>query len=317
MGCKQSDLRDDGAIINPANLPPVPTDCWYALPFTETSPMPQTDFHTANKGKVLFSPLCIPTRAAEINSLPNKEPPLQFAFVVGEDNIYGMGYLHNTALFIEHHWRTRVEHNPPRNKFERPFYDCLIGIQVYINDVLVPDCAPHNESLVQCTTTYRAPEAVTLWRAVPIVLIGDPSHFTLSQVHLYRGLSLSFLTAVETLNVGEHDVRVEVVYGCKSEANFCTQFIARGACTIIVTDESRAKVRQLRSVVDRLIDDNPPRVLKGPATEGCLYCRHPLQYTCTICAARICGTPNCVWSAYIGYPFGCTSHGTVTADETA
>lgn len=309
MGCKVSTVKGDGAPINPAHLPPVPEKSWYARKFVDFTPMPVTDFHVRHKGHTLFSRSKIPLRKTEIDALP-AGPQLQSQFTLGVDTIYGMAYLHNTALFIEHHWRTRVQWNMGAEKYDKPFYNTLLGVKVFINDVLVPDSFPFGESIPFCTSTIRAPDAVSMWVAVPIVLCGHPDDEVLKTISLYRGLMFSFLEAAITLQPGEHDVRVEVVYGCKAESNFCTEFISRGGLKVMVTNESRELLSGYLSVLSGMLEEHPRTTIPKMSLphEPCVYCNTPKAYLCAICGAEICCSPQCVWSPVVGYPFGCKSH---------
>jgi hypothetical protein len=340
MGCQQSHVKggDSNARphINPEHLPAVHSDSWYALPFTEETPMELTSFHSKHKGDVCFSSQLIPSRAAELQQLlPNHEPLLQTVFTLGSDSIFGMGYLHNTALYIEHYWRTRVAHTfAGDSKYDRPFYNMLIGIKVFINDQLIPDQVSGPDSLLQCTATIRAHEATSTWLCVPVILCPlDVDCTALSVVEVYRGLCLSFCLAAQTLLPGDHTVRIEVVYGCRAEANFCTDFIARGVCKLRVNDESSNHLNQLVDRLAALIEasasgqgrqqQQPGSPSGSPATReretvildsasirpsACAFCSAPLKYVCTICGAHVCGSSSCVWSKFVGYPYGCQSH---------
>ena len=305
MGCKQSDLREDGAPINPSNLPKVPLQSWYAEPFNEPSSMAFTPFHERNKGHVIYSKRVIPTSRAELDALGDTIMAVR-QFVLGKDEIYGMGYLHNSALHIEHTWRLRVANIPTIS--DRPFFDMLLGVKLFINDTLVPDSCPHADSLPQCTTTYEAHEACTQWRCVPVILWPDQDSMFLKG-HIYRGLIYSFLQAVVTLNNGEHTLRTEVVYGCKKENEFCTDFISRGAITLVMTDEGREKAQTMLAFDACLLEAPKERYrpIANPS-ERCHYCGHAKKFICNVCHAQLCLSTKCVWSNFPGYPHGCLSH---------
>lgn len=342
MGCQTTTAREGGGgasldgrpHINPAHLPAVPADSWYATPFTEDTPMELTGFHAKRKGEVVFATKQIPTRAIEFAQLDtqNREPATSNTFQLGVDPIYGMGYLHNTALYIEHYWRTRVNHSfAGDSKFDRPFYNMLLGVKVFINNELVPDQAPGPDSLLQCTATIRAHEATSTWLCLPIILFPTggtiENNPLLSVVEVYRGLCLSFSLAAQTLLPGNHTVRVEVVYGCRAEQNFCTDFIARGSFTLVVADGATDKlsrvVNELASMIQShaAISANSPTGLQretvipnralsasAAASRPCPFCSAPLRYVCTICSAHVCGSSSCVWSKFGGYPYGCQTH---------
>jgi hypothetical protein len=336
MGCNQSDLRggDEENPINREGVPEVPPGSWYAVPFDEPSPMPETPFHKQHKGKVLFGPRRFPTAPDDLALLPGGEPVVSHSpCIAGAQYLYGMAYLFNTALFVEHFWRTRVAHDPGAKDamarcFGRPFYDTLVGVKVYLDDVLVPDAAPHKQSLPQCTSTYRCHEAVALWRAIPVPLLPDLDAFPLNCTDVYHGLALSVATAVAALPVREgedeantHALRVEVVYGAKSEGNFCTDFIARGADTLIVNAATAAALepyiaelrRRVRLGGEEGVTRNvvllPARMAQqlGDA-HSCAQCHQSMRYACTVCGAPVCGTQRCVTRPVEGYPYGCLNH---------
>lgn len=326
MGCKQSNIKGGDGLINPHHLPEVPPESWYAQSFMEPTEMVATPFHTANKGKVLFATTLIPTKLSDLQNQPDPGNPSNLAgeFQYGRDPIYGMSYLHSTALFIEHYWRTRVVHTFNGAKFDRPGYNMLLGVKVFIDDALVPDQDSKPDSLLQCTTTLFANEATKLWICVPVVLFADLTDPMLSVMDLYRPLVHSFAKAVEGLAVGPHDVRVEVVYGCRAEANFCTDFIARGSFVMQVTEESLTAARTISAQLEQIMavhaatqvgaKGEPVRetILLCPPerrpANPCAYCSAPLKYSCTVCGANVCGSTGCVWSKFLGYPHGCATH---------
>ena len=265
-----------------------------------------TDLHEQLKGNTMFASQVVPVKKLEID---NARPTFREKFTLGVDTIYGMGYLHNTALFIEHHWRTRVTHNPPTGKFDRPFYDMLIGIKVSIDGRLVEDLLPRADSLPQCTTTLRSHECASVWICIPFVLVGDPEQHVLKDIDMYRELSLSFLRACAALTVGEHSVLVDIVYGCKKEARFCSEFISRGTFKLDVKPESRALVEsQFRMIQTLRSAETTPAVPCNPPKGACIFCGAPLKFYCTVCGATICGTAKCVWCKFSGYPHACSTH---------
>lgn len=317
MGCKQSELRDGGAqgnsqgnVANPPHLPPVPEESWYAQPFVEESSMYVTPYHKARRGAIVFSNVHIPLTRVELEGLPNKEPSTTSEVELGKESVYGMAYLHETALCIEHHWRTRVSHDPPSGRYERPFYNMLLGVRVFINDIQVPDCFPHKDSLTQCTSTYLHHQAVAQWRAVPTPLLPDVDSLLLTDCSVYVPLVYSFLQAAITLEDGRHVVRVELVYGCRAENDFCTLHIAKGSFVAVVTPQGREEMLKRNAIVGSLLQENPPHMqpLAAPSGERCVYCGEPLAFLCTQCTAKVCGTARCVWSPVVGYPCACTSH---------
>lgn len=311
MGCKQSELREDGEPINPENKPQVPLQCWYALPFTEQSSMPFTTFHDRNKGHVLFSNRLIPTRRAELEALGPQGPDTKNRFILGAEPIYGIGYLHNSALHIEYTWRLRVAHNGSASKYDKPFLDMLLGVKVFLNNILIPDSAPHEESLPQCTATYKAHEGCTQWRAVPLAIWPEENSIFMKG-NVYLGLVFSVLQAFMTLEPGDHEMRIEVVYGCKSESNFCTDFISRGTATLTVNGQTQRAAERLNAAVVSAMSRPAAPVTPIPnPTELCAYCGAAKRYVCNTCYATICGSTKCVWSTVVGYPFGCTSHAAV------
>jgi hypothetical protein len=270
-----------------------------------------TDLHEQLKGNTMFSSAVIPVKRLDLDLA---KPVFKERFTLGVDKIYGMGYLHNTALFIEHHWRTRVTHNPPTGKFDRPFYDMLVGVIVTIDGRLVDDLLPRPESIPQCTTTLRSHEAASVWIVIPFVLVGDPNDPILGVIDMYRELSLSFLRACAALSVGEHTVVVDIVFGCKKEARFCSEFISRGSFKLDVKNESRVLVEaQFRTLQGLIAAEISPVVVCNPPTGPCVFCGAPLRFYCTVCGANICGSPKCVWCKFSGYPHGCSTHTAIKA----
>ncbi|EPY28070.1 hypothetical protein STCU_05316 [Strigomonas culicis] len=372
-------------------LPPVPPRCWYASPFVDATTAPLTEFHYQSKGRVMFAKRPIPTCASDLERLPQHRPATQDVFDLRRDLLYGMAYLHNTALFTEHRWRSRVGHlqrvkdgtatipeavrkakkyrasrqlsaggtsttsdpitrqesgpvsgtlcleRPESTIFQKPSYDTLIGIRLYLDGELVPDHYPRPRALPQCTATIDAHEAFLNWVAIPLVLVGFLNHDSLNPIELYRGLSLSFVEhllhlktpVVTAAGVGKRpeaaepptpapfrkaELRVEIVYGCRSEAYFCTDFIARGKCTLLLSEEAKAPLKayeeRLRTLMrtKRCGEQICPALSDGPPPRGCLYCGFPLAYRCTVCGAEFCGTLACAQRSLVGYPRGCSEH---------
>ena len=162
MGCQQSRLKG-GDDSRP--LPPVPSKSWYAEPFSEVSPMIMNSFHFDNRGTVVFSDSILPSSKEQLEANPRiANAPQVTHYTLDSGNIFGMGYLFNTALYIEHHWRLRVSHTPEiEERFSRPFYNMLLGVRVLIDGALVPDLNAFEDSLSNCTTTIKANEATTTW----------------------------------------------------------------------------------------------------------------------------------------------------------
>jgi hypothetical protein len=312
MGCKQSDLREDGTVINPDHLPPVPAGSWYGQPY-DGPEVQLSPFHERHRGLIPFNTEYFPTSNADLARLPNREPRIRDdMFCLGVDSIYGMAYLHSTALFTEYSWRSRVTHDAPSGKFEKPFYDTLMGIKVSVDGVQIPDSAPTAESLPQCTATLRAHEAVE-WRAVPVILFPDPNHFTMRHSSLYYGLVQSFCMLALTLREGSrHKVDVEVCYGCKAEAEFCTDFIAEGSFELAVMEGAQSQVREVLETARRgLANVGMARTVPLTYQEqpgSCNSCGQTLQHACTACCAPVCGNKNCTTVIAVGYPQSCPHH---------
>lgn len=375
-------------------LPLVPTNSWYAAPFSEGTTTPFTEFHLQNKGRVLFGKLPIPTLPGELEALPSRSPTTITEFELGKDLVYGMAYLHNTALYTEHRWRGRVLHllkvkdgtaevpesirkvsefmkgqqqqrrqstlqseevnpSPPSQSpspgpasltkhsgvaggqmrsllslaraeptiYSRPFFDMLLGIKVYVDEELVPDHYPGLNSLPQCTTTLDTHDAVTNWVCVPIILMGFLNHMTLDVIDLYRTLSLSFVEHLLHLKTpptpSENtprslNVRVEVVYGCRTEAYFCTDFIARGSCRLLLRASAKHGIKgyeeSLRALIKaRRSSEQVIHFGAGPH-RSCPFCKLPYAYRCTVCGAELCSSVVCSQRPVTGYPRGCTAH---------
>lgn len=322
MGCQQSTgLKGDASGGNRA-VPPVPSDSWYAQPFGEVTPMIMNSYHFDNRGEVVFSDVLLPATKEQLDSHPiPKDVPNQVRFSLDSGNIFGMGYLFNTALYIEHHWRLRVAHTPViPERFSRPFYNMLLGAKVFIDDQLVPDTGAFEDSLPGCTTTCRANEATTTWICLPLVFIGNLEHRLLKNMRLYRPMMMSFLSKAKDLTPGDHAVRVEIVYGCKAENNFCTEFISTGAFTLNVTESGKARAAALYDECSALHQVSPttekryvpcPTPLNNKPIPTCATCSKPRDLTCTVCGANVCGSLQCVYTTVTGYPFGCRSHAAV------
>ncbi|KAH8609711.1 hypothetical protein ERJ75_001173000 [Trypanosoma vivax] len=157
-------------------------------------------------------------------------------------------------------------------------------------------------------------------------------------ISLYRRLSLSFVEYMleQPINGEEHGdagkeekegggtevftVRVEVVYGCRMERNFCTDFIAKGSVELSMSKQSKALLSSYRERLLKLLAagnagkqqvvpmDTLMLVEQQRASANCLFCNGQLRYICTICGARLCGAASCVWKPFVGYPHGCSSH---------
>ncbi|CCD11580.1 unnamed protein product, partial [Trypanosoma congolense IL3000] len=200
MGCQQSSVRmaprgpnvAGAAGLSPL-IPAVPSESWYAQELEEVSRMTFTQFHTMQRGNVVFSKTCVPVGSSELEGLPNQAPPLAREVVIGKDALYGMAYLHDTALFMEHQWRLRVAHykstcsptfdakafgvpstdeekvrlwDLKKTVYERPCCDTYVGVKVYVNGELVPDLFPTRTSLPQCTSTFESSEVFNNWRCI-------------------------------------------------------------------------------------------------------------------------------------------------------
>ncbi|KEG15333.1 hypothetical protein DQ04_00101000 [Trypanosoma grayi] len=234
--------------------------------------------------------------------------------------------------------------------FDKPYHDTLIGIKVFVDDELVPDHYPTSRSLLNCTATIDASEAFSNWVCVPIVLIGFLNNFLLSNIALYRVLSLNFAEYMLRQPIASHGtdslgpeakknggeatdcsgeseqatrtfcVRIEVVYGCRSEMNFCTEYISRGSLQLVMTKQSKAALKSYEEKLRKLIQrsgfsrervipmDRLTLMSQQQGSRRCLFCKCPLEFTCTICGAQLCGTAMCVWQPFAGYPHGCSMH---------
>eukprot|EP00388_Colpodella_angusta_P043570 GDKK01059965.1.p1 GENE.GDKK01059965.1~~GDKK01059965.1.p1 ORF type:complete len:285 (-),score=3.52 GDKK01059965.1:200-958(-) len=237
-------------------------------------------------------------------------------FVLGVDTIYGMGYFHNTALLIEHRWRTRVAFEPKiPTRFDRPFYNMFLGIKISVDGHMVPDLCGFEGSLPGCTATIRAAEATTTWLCVPLVLSGDLDNRVLAKHHTYKSTMYNFLSYMSKQPTGPHRVRVDVVYGCHQENNFQTDFISTGSCVVIVMDDSKSLIAPIIQRLEIMKGEDGPNPASHIDNAGglgsdtrCPQCQMPKDLCCTVCGASVCGSPSCVRVPVNGYPFGCRSH---------
>lgn len=276
-------------------------------------------FHFDNRGNVVFSDSILPSSKEQLDAHPRpSNVPAVTHYTLDSGNIFGMGYLFNSALYIEHHWRLRVSHTPEiEERFSRPFYNMLLGVRVLIDGNLVPDLNAFEDSLENCTTTIKANEATTTWICLPLVFIGNIEHRLLKNMRLYRPMMMNFLAVARGLSVGDHDVRVEVVYGCKAENNFCTEFISAGSFTLGVSEAGKTRAAKLYEDCVALHRSSPstdkryvpaPPPLNNKPTPICAVCSKPRDLACTVCGANVCGSLACVYTSVSGYPFGCRSH---------
>ncbi|ORC87109.1 uncharacterized protein TM35_000242590 [Trypanosoma theileri] len=247
--------------------------------------------------------------------------------------------------------------------YDRPYFDTFVAFKVYVDDKLVPDHYPSSKSIPNCTATIFTSEAFNNWICIPVVLIGYLNNFLLSTISLYRYLSLNFVeyllqqssslygndifgsdentnttnnnsnsnNSVEESNNNQEvkrvfKVRVEVVYGCRSEMNFCTDYISKGSVNIVMTKKSRGVLKSYEEKLRKLIQRSLPvrdqlipmdrlalvtqeqQEQQQQRSRVCLFCNSPLRFTCTICGAQLCGTTACVWRPFTGYPHGCSVH---------
>ncbi|CBZ28540.1 conserved hypothetical protein [Leishmania mexicana MHOM/GT/2001/U1103] len=234
--------------------------------------------------------------------------------------------------------------------YDRPADDLLIGIKVFVNEALVEDHYPDVHALPQCTATIIAKEAAQLWSCVPFVLIGYLNQVLLDPISLFHTLSLNFVEhllrvklpgrrptgpveecakATSTLPSSsaaapsrptkaaplELPLRVEVVYGCRTEAFYCTEFISRGRCVLRMTETSKPSLKSYEEKLRALVKARHtapqliPRPTSGlPPPRVCVGCGYPLQFRCSFCGAEVCGSSICALSAVIGYPCACTRH---------
>ena len=310
MGCKQSSLRE-GDEKDDLDRPKVPPECWYGQPLVELSLLPMTVFHEAQRGRVCFATKPVPTSRRELDRLPGAQPqvlPESAMVELTSSNLFGMAYLYNTALYTEHMWRMRVTHGS-QNRFMRPFYDTLMTVKITIDDVVVPDRAPFENSVTGCTATLNAPDALARWKHVPLVLLPDPAHHTFSHIRIWDGLIRSFATACAALSPGDHRMHVEIAYGCHNEDDFSAGYIAVGDTTLRADAGTAAR---MTSIIDAIPGQAAPRYVPTIGVDAdvrCLECNMKLKHTCTVCGAAVCGTTNCVFTERTtGYPLACESH---------
>ncbi|RNF10701.1 hypothetical protein TraAM80_01405 [Trypanosoma rangeli] len=231
--------------------------------------------------------------------------------------------------------------------YGRPNINTLVGIRVFVDNKLVPDHNSTSRSIPNCTATIDTAEAFNNWICIPIVLVGYLNNFLLSTITLYRSLSLNFVDYMlcqpitfsgTSVNEDNHsgsdreegcgsegvsrafEICVEVVYGCPSELNFCTDYISKGKVQIVMTRQSQVALKSYGDKLRKLILSGPllreqvvpmdrlEMATRHHSSRNCLFCRSPLRYTCTICGAQLCGTVLCVWRPFAGYPSGCSVH---------
>lgn len=321
MGCKASQVKGDGSPVlesegaDGVKLPDVPPGSWYAKPFEEPSRMEMSEFHSRNKGRSLFSTRLLPASRQQFDMNPSVVE-LCDQFVLGVDTIYGMGYFHNTALLIEHRWRTRVSFEPKfPTRFDRPFYNMFLGLKIIVNGQLVPDLCAFEGSLPGCTATIRAAEATTTWLCVPIILCGDLNNRVLTKHHTYKSTMFNFLSYMSQQPPGSYKVRVDAVYGCHQENNFQTDFIATGSTNVVVMEDSKTLITPMIEKLSAMMKEDGPNPAShidnagGTGSETrCPQCQMPKDLCCTVCGASVCGSPSCIRMPVNGYPFGCRSH---------
>ncbi|CAJ1029979.1 hypothetical protein Q4I32_005377 [Leishmania shawi] len=234
--------------------------------------------------------------------------------------------------------------------YDRPADNFLFGIKLFVNEELVEDHYPDVHALPQCTATITAKEAAQFWSCVPFVLVGYLNQTLLDPISLFHTLSLNFvehLLRVKLPGRGpsgpaakggmaastrlpsstpdpsphtnaallELPFRVEVVYGCRAEAFYCTHFIARGSCVLRMTEASKPSLKsyeeKLRALVKRR--HTAPQLIPHPMSfpsppPACAGCGYPLQYRCIVCGASVCGRSVCELNPVLGYPRACTRH---------
>lgn len=328
MGCQESKVRQeprmhpgaksaDDAPNDDENLPWAPANSWYCQPLEELSEFPVTDFHVSHFAQVVFARTCIPTAVDELALLPNHEPVLSTdVFDPGADNIFGMAYLYNTALFTEHRWRGRIaaDANQSQQRFQRPFYSTQLCVRLTINGIVVPDVMAHEDSVPTCTSTLSFSEAVAQWKAVPLPLLPPSSHFTLQAIGQYRGLVAAFAAACLKIDDGVvATVQVELCYGCREEG-YCSGPLAEGTFHIRGSAASHTRLNNLVNHCFQLRAEAEAHPLKHVAAsqnqqpDRCAGCGIPQRYKCTTCGAAVCGSRACMWRPVQGYPCGCKSH---------
>jgi hypothetical protein len=312
MGCQESKIRGNGANGDQQlDRPEVPALCWYAQPFNEECTQTLTPFHSQMRGNVCFGLYRIPTSHADLG--PSLQPHVldgNGVVSLSSDDLYGMAYLYDTALFTEHLWRTRVPHGA-RNRFERPFYDTLMTVKMFIDDVLVPDSAPHSDSVIGVTSTIPAPDALARWKLVPLVFLPNPRDTMMGTVRIFDSMIASFATFCLELAPGTHRLMVEVSYGCRNEDNFCAGYIAQGSVTLLADVDTPSRMSRLLSQVAQRIDRQgaPARYVRADGGARCRKCHMVLAQRCTVCGAGVCSSTACIFEVREdGYPLGCESH---------
>jgi hypothetical protein len=266
--------------------------------------------------------------------------------------------LDNTPAVVIDYLRTMCYERGEASVYDRPGDDFLIGVKLYVNNELVEDHYPIVNALPQCTATLVVKEAAQHWNCVPFVLMGYINQLMLDPICIYHALSLSFVEHLLRIKIPESTaaaaegsaatattapggkgrpapakkklstsidlpLRVEIVYGCRAEAYFCTDFVSRGSCTLRMTESSKRALKayeeklralvRLRLAAPQLIPressmNNNSAGGFPPPPRNCSGCGHPLQFRCTICGADVCGMPMCATNATVGYPRACIRH---------
>ncbi|KAG5474414.1 hypothetical protein LSCM1_03196 [Leishmania martiniquensis] len=254
-----------------------------------------------------------------------------------------------TVTPVEYNSTMRFERGEA-SVFDRPADDLLIGIKLFVSEELVEDHYPDVHALPQCTATITAKEAAQFWNCAPFVLVGYLNQTLLDPISLFHTLSLNFVEHLLRVKLpGRHPsgpaevrgaaplarppsskstpsqptdaaslelpLRVEVVYGCRAEAFYCTGFISRGSCVLRMTDASKPSLKSYEEKLRVLVKARHktpqliPRPVKGlPSPRACAGCGRRLLYRCVVCGAEVCGTLVCSLSAVVGYPRACTRH---------
>ncbi|KAG5500499.1 hypothetical protein JKF63_03593 [Porcisia hertigi] len=234
--------------------------------------------------------------------------------------------------------------------YERPDDKLLIGIKVFVNEEMVENHYPDVHALPQCTATITAKEAAQSWSCVPFVLMGFLNQMLIDPISIFHTLSLNFVehllrvklhgcsntaTSEERVRASstqssslaaanshrtkavslELPLRVEVVYGCRAEAFYCTEFISRGQCLLRMTEASKPSLKSYEEKLRALVKlrHTAPQLIPRPTSgfsppRACVGCGHLLQYRCTVCGAEVCGELTCAFSAVTGYPRPCRRH---------
>lgn len=126
--------------------------------------------------------------------------------------------------------------------------------------------------------------------------------------------------------VREMRLRVEVVYGCRAEAFFCTDFIARGSCTLLMAETAKPALKsyeeRLRALtMARRSSEQIVRAPREPSPSSssgggavtppltCQVCGNAMVFRCTVCGADFCGSLMCSRRPLPGgYPCSCSAH---------